>query len=129
MPASSYVEVSGGFAKVSGGDYNGYFQYTSKGADGKSNDEAVSSQSSKVIAKDGQLTLNTGASSGSSLTGGKKITIASEKNDTGVKFTITGIDAATGQAGSEILNGTDSSTVQSTKKFTSVGKGGCNVCG
>ena len=73
----------------------------------------MASESSDVIKKDGELTLNTGASSGSSLTGGKKNTITSEKDDTGAKFTITGINASTGQSDTEVVNASNG-TVQST---------------
>ena len=96
-------------------EFDTYFKYTSKGADGKANIEAVASETDKKVDKDASISLNTGASSGSSLTGGKIITITSSGDDSTVSFKIEGEDVVAQRL--KIITGKNANTAQSTKNL------------
>ena len=70
----------------------------------KADTDDVSAPSSAKVGKDTGLSISSGAKDGSKLTGGKKITITSEGDDSGVKFTVKGKDI-NGNSIEEVVSG------------------------
>ena len=84
-------------------------------------DDVAAESGGKVAAGGSGLTLTSGATTGSALTGGKNITITSVGDDTGAKFTVTGTDI-NGNDLTEIITGAKAGETDDYKIFSKVSK-------
>ena len=83
-------------------------------------DKAIAAETTQKVTSGTAFTLSSGAQDGSSLTGGKKITITSTGDDSGVKFTVKGKDINGNDLTEEITGAKAGKTVTTTKLFSKV---------